>query len=94
VCVHVFVWMCVREREREREKEGERERGREEERERGREGERERGRESQAASKLVSISVKRDLVWRQKRPSKEVSRGFIRGGPVTHNLSSLPGLVS
>ena len=72
------------EREREREREGEREREREEERER----------ESQAASKLVSISVKRDLVWRQKRPSKEVSRGFIRGGPVTHNLSSLPGLVS
>ena len=84
----------MRERERERERERKRERGREEERKRGREGERERGRESQAASKLVSISVKRDLVWRQKRPSKEVSRGFIRGGPVTHNLSSLPGLVS
>jgi hypothetical protein len=63
-------------------------------REREREGESQRERESQAASKLVSISVKRDLLWRQKRPSKEVSRGFIRGGPVTHNLSSLPGLVS
>ncbi len=82
VCVCVCVCGCERERERERE------RGRE------REGEEERERESQAASKLVSISVKSDLVWRQKRPSKEVSRGFIRGGPVTHNLSSLPGLVS
>jgi hypothetical protein len=80
VCVHVFVWMCVCVCVRERERE--------------REGERKRKRRSQAASKLVSISVKRDLVWRQKRPSKEVSRGFIRGGPVTHNLSSLPGLVS
>jgi len=67
---------------------------REREREREREEERKRERESQAASKLVSISVKRDLVWRQKRPRKEVSRGFIRGGPVTHNLSSIPGLVS
>ena len=82
MCVCVFVWMCVCEREGEGEGEGERKR------------ERERERESQAASKLVSISVKRDLVWRQKRPSKEVSRCFIRGGPVTHNLSSLPGLVS
>ena len=82
VCVCVFVWMCVRERERERE----------------REKERKRDRESHAASKLVSISVKRGLVWRQQRPSKEVSRGFIRGGPVTDNLSSnslsIPGLVS
>jgi len=82
VCVCVCVDVCVRERERER----------------GREGERKRERESQAASKLGSISVKRGLVWRQKRPSKEVSRGFIRGGPVTDNLSSnslsIPGLVS
>ena len=84
VCVHVFVWMCVCVCVRERERERERKRKRE--------------RESQAASKLGSISVKRGLVWRQKRPSKEVSRGFIRGGPVTDNLSSnslsIPGLVS
>jgi len=80
VCLCGCVCVCVCERETERERE--------------REEERKRERESQAASKLVSISVKRDLVWRQKRPSKEVSRGFIRGGPVTHNLSSLPGLVS
>ncbi len=77
MCVCVCLCGCECERERERE------------RERGRERERER--ESQAASKLVSISVKRDLVWRQQRPSKEVSRGF---GPVTDNLSSIPGLVS
>jgi len=78
VCVCVCVCVDVCERERERE----------------REKERKRERESHAASKLVSISVKRGLVWRQQRPSKEVSRGFIRGGPVNDNLSSLPGLVS
>ena len=63
VCLCVCVDVCVCEREREGEGE------------RKREGER----ESQAASKLGSISVKRDLVWRQKRPSKDSNETWCRG---------------
>ena len=73
MCVCVFVWMCVCEREREREGEGERKR--------------ERERESQAASKLGSISVKRDLVWRQKRPSKDANETWCRGKTSEHQSS-------
>ena len=73
VCVCFF----VREREREREREGEGER------------KRERERESQAASKLGSISVKRDLVWRQKRPSKDANETWCRG-KTSEQKSSVP----
>ena len=71
VCVCVDV--CVRERERERG--------------RGREKERERARARQAASKLGSISVKRDLVWRQKRPSKDANETWCRGKISEHQSS-------
>jgi len=57
------------------------------EREREREGERER--ESQAASKLGSISVKRDPVWRQKRPSKDANETWCRG-KTSEQKSSVP----
>jgi hypothetical protein len=76
VCVCVFVWMCVCEREREREGEGERKR--------------ERERESQAASKLGSISVKRDLVWRQKRPRKMQTRPGVEAKLVSRSPRYLP----
>ena len=56
---------------------------------RGREKERERERESQAASKLGSISVKRDLVWRQKRPSKDANETWCRG-KTSEQKSSVP----
>jgi len=62
---------------------------RERERGRGREKERERERESQAASKLGSISVKRDLVWRQKRPSKDANETWCRG-KTSEQKSSVP----
>ena len=75
VCVCVCVDVCVREREREGE--GERKR------------ERERERESHAASKLGSISVKRDLVWRQKRPSKDANETWCRG-KTSEQKSSVP----
>ena len=68
--------MCVCEREREGEGEGEREREREKERQR-----------EQAASKLGSISVKRDLVWRQKRPSKDANETRCRGKTSEHQSS-------
>ena len=77
VCVCVFLCVCVCEREREREGEGERKR------------ERERERESHAASKLGSISVKRDLVWRQKRPSKGANETWCRG-KTSEQKSSVP----
>ena len=79
VCVCVCVFVDVREREREREGEGEGEKERE----------RERERESQAASKLGSISVKRDLVWRQKRPSKDANETWCRG-KTSEQKSSVP----
>ena len=69
------VCLCGCEREKEREGEGERKR------------ERERERESQAASKLGSISVKRDLVWRQKRPSKDANETWCRGKTREHQSS-------
>ena len=69
----------MREREREGEGEGERKRERE----------RERERDSQAASKLGSISVKRDLVWRQKRPSKDANETRCRG-KTSEQKSSVP----
>jgi hypothetical protein len=73
VCVCVDVSVCERERGRGR----------------GREKERERERESQAASKLGSISVKRDLVWRQKRPSKDANETWCRG-KTSEQKSSVP----
>ena len=79
VCVCVCVRVCVDVSERERE----RGRGR------GREKERERERESQAATKLGSISVKRDLVWRQKRPSKDANETWCRG-KTSEQKSSVP----
>jgi hypothetical protein len=58
----------------------------------------EHGRRRQSAAGLVVHSEhqcqKRPSMEAKEAYSKEVSRGFIRGGPVTHNLSSLPGLVS
>ena len=77
VCEGLCGCVCEREREREREREGERER------------ERKRDRESQAASKLGSISVKRDLVWRQKRPSKDANETWCRG-KTSEQKSSVP----
>ena len=77
MCVCVCFCVCVRERERERDRERERER------------DRERERESQAASKLGSISVKRDLVWRQKRPSKDANETWCRG-KTSEQKSSVP----
>ena len=81
MCVCVCVWLCVREREREGAGEGEGEG----------EGQRERERESarQAASKLGSMSVKRDLVWRQKRPSKDANETWCRG-KTSEQKSSVP----
>ena len=73
VCVCVCVFVCVCERERERE--------------RGREKERERESARQAASKLGSISVKRDLVWRQQRPSKDANETRCRGKTSEHQSS-------
>ena len=76
VCVCVFVWLCVCEREREGEGEGERERERERE-------------PSRVKIKLGSISVKRDLVWRQKRPSKDANETWCRG-KTSEQKSSVP----
>ena len=75
MCVCVCVNVCVCERERERGRGGEKER------------ERERERERPAASKLGSISVKRDLVWRQKRPSKDANETWCRGKTSEHQSS-------
>ena len=78
VCVCVFVCMCVREREREGKGEGERKRERERERE-----------PSRVKIKLGSISGKRDLVWRQKRPSKDSNETWCRG-KTSEQKSSVP----